>query len=85
MKQGTRTAVISASFPPAFIFVCLVSLFLSWLVVLPKSVMLILLNHNIHNTIIVLKIDKTSLFPLIIFIDRGFNALSSPEQKTVKF
>lgn len=41
-------------------------------------------NHHIHDTI-VFKIDKISLFLLIIFTDRGFNPLSLPKQKTVQF
>lgn len=78
MKQGTRAAVISASLPPTFIFAWLV-LVISLLANHTSEKWDVNdFNHHVHNTIVVLKIDN-SLFPLIIFTDRGFNALSSPE------
>lgn len=79
MKQGTRAAVISASFPLAFIFVCLVLVISLLANHTSEKCDVNIFNHHIHNTVVLLKIDKNSLFPFIIFTDRGFNALSSPE------
>lgn len=78
MKQGTRAAVISDSFPPTFVFACLVLVISLLANHTFEKCDVNVFNHHEHNTIAVLKTDN-SLFPHIIFTDKGFNALSLSE------